>query len=178
MVNKMKNEKGFSLTEVVLTLVIASLIAAASSQTLFNNMDSYASIANRRSTVSDARHSMNQISSELRGLTTSEIQGVTATQINFADSNGSNTSFRLDTNGNTLAVYRGNDILLDRVNSFVLNYYNDQGQEINPDPQNIANIRRIKVSISAAPVSEEGQIALSTIITPRQFIGFANYQYQ
>lgn len=173
-----KNQNGFSLTEVVLTLVVATMIAGVSSQTMMNNVGSYAFMASRRATVADSRHSMNQISYELRGLTTAEVTEITPTKISFNDSSGSSTNFRLATNGSTLAVFRGNEVLLDRVNSFVLNYYNDQGQELSAEAGNIPNIRRIKVSIVTAPVSNEGQITLSTVITPRQFIGYANYQVQ
>ena len=173
-----KNQKGFSLTEVVLTLVVGGILAGVSSQTMVNNMNSYSSMANRRATVSDSRQSMNQVAFELRGLTTSKIQEITPTRISFADSSGSNTSFRLATNGSTLAIFRGNDVLLDRIDSFVLNYYNAQGQEISAEAASIPNIRRIKVSLVTSPIASEGKISLSTTITPRQFIGFANYQNQ
>lgn len=177
-IKNLKNQNGFSLTEVVLTLVVATMLAGVSSQTMMNNMDSYAFMATRRAAVADSRHSINQVSYELRGLTTAEITEITPTKISFKDTQGNSTNFRLATNGATLAVFRGSEVLLDRVNSFTFNYYNDQGQELSAEAGNIPNIRRIKVNITTAPVSDEGQIALSTIITPRQFIGYANYQVQ
>lgn len=178
MKTRLKNERGFSLTEVILTLVVGTLLAGASSQTMVNSMTSYASIANRRATVSDSRYAMNQVTYELRGLSTAKIKSINSTEIYFTDSTGSDSSFHLATNGSNLALFRGSEVLLDKVESFSIDYYNDQGQEIAATAENIPNIRRIKVDITASPISKEGAITLSTIITPRQFIGFANYQYQ
>lgn len=172
------------MLEMVLALVMGALIVGATSSTLLDNVDSYTFIANRKSALGDARYAMNRISSEFLKMGSSSIASIDAAclsagGISFTDSTGAAAGFYVTTNGTGLGLYRGDcrdgvgdQLLVDDVTSFTLIYYDSDGATTTT----IADIKRIKFTLKTAPSRNEGNVVLTTTVTPRQLIGYTNYQ--
>jgi hypothetical protein len=176
MIRRLKNSKGFTLVEAVLGLVMGAMVLGVTSQTLLNNMDSYTFVANRKSALGDARYAMDRMSYELLRVDSADLVAIEPTRIRFTDDTGTLTSFRLGTNGDTLALFRDTDLLVDKISSFALTYLDNDGNTVAPDAVNIPQVKRIKITLTTEEVDDEGQITLSTTVTPRVFIGYSNYQ--
>lgn len=172
----LKNHRGFTLVEVVLALVLGTIFMTTSSSMILNNIDSYQFQTSRKAALSDVRYALNRISRELRYLETTDITNIFSVKIDFLDETGTATNFRLVTSSGNLSLYRGTLVLIDRISSFSIKYYDDQGIELVADPASIPSVRRIKVSIASEPVAQEGVITLTTTITPRDFLDYNNYR--
>jgi len=162
---------GFTLVEVVVSIVIAGAVFGIASETLIRQADTYSFIANRKTTIAGVRYAMDRISHEVLRLETSDIQAISSTSISFIDDYGQNTSFSLDTDGENLAIYRGGAVMVPDVESFTIEYQDGDGNALAALDEQIANVRRISVSIVAA-----NNISITTSIIPRTFIGYANFQ--
>lgn len=188
MMRRLNNNRGFSMLEMVLALVMGALIVGATSTTLLDNVDSYTFIANRKSALGDARYAMNRISSEFLKMGSSSVAShitsidaacLSAGGISFTDNTGAAAGFYVTTNGTGLGLYRGDcrdgvgdQLLVDDVTSFTLTYYDSTGATT----ATIDNITRIKFTLKTAPSRNEGNVVLTTTVTPRQLIGYTNYQ--
>lgn len=173
---KLKNSHGFTLIELLLSIVVAGTIFGIAAETMMREADTYSFITNRKTTIADVRYAMNRMSHELLRVETSDIKDISGNKIDFTDENGNTTSFKLATNGSDLAVYRGSDILIPKVQTFTIEYQDGQGNTLTAEPGQISNVRRIKLSVATEAKSNEGSITLSTTVIPRDFIGYANYQ--
>lgn len=173
---QLRNQNGFSLLELILALLVGGIVIGVSSQTLVSNVDSYSFITNRKAALGDVRYAINRISHELLRIGESDLQNIDSTRIDFYDSDGTLANFRLGTNGANLGLFRGSDLLVDRVSTFSLEYYDGDGNVVSPTSGNETLVKRIKMTITTEPKNDEGSITLSTVVTPRVFIGYSNYQ--
>lgn len=176
MKKKLGQQCGFTLLELVLSIVIGGAMFGLAAQTLMSQADTYAFIANRKTSIADMRFAMNKISHEILRLESGDIQGISATGMSFTDENGLATSITLGANGAGLAIYRGNDILVEDVSSLDFEYQDENGDILPADDDEIGDVRRIKVTITTEPKGDEGEISVSTTVVPRSFIGYANYE--
>lgn len=174
----LKDKTGFSLFELILALLIGSLVLFGSFSLMNNYLSGYAFLANRKSALSDIRHAANRIASELMLLETSDISSISSTRLDFTDENGNATHYRLDTNGPDLAIFRGGNLLVDRVQSLEIAYMDGNGNALPTLPSSINSIRRIGVKIESEPLDQEGAIIIKKIITPRNFIGYENFTFE
>lgn len=164
------------MIELILSLAVVGALFGIASQTLIRQADTFSFIANRKTAIGDVRFALNRMSGELKHLETADIQDISATKINFIGRNGQATSFSLKTNGKNVSIFHGNEVLIPRVENFHLEYQDGQGKSLNPDPGEMPNVRRIKITVKTEPVADEGSITLSTTVVPRGFIGYTNYQ--
>lgn len=174
---QLKNKNGFSLVELILALLLGVLFVGFGAKLVTDNIDLYTGMTARKASLADTRQAIDRMSYELRLVQENGITNISPTEIYFMDAQGQNTSFRLGTNGPALSIYRGNDLIVDRVSSFVVNYYDANGTEILPAPNTITDVKRIKLNIVTDEVNNEGNIVLSTMVIPRNFIGYSNYHY-
>lgn len=172
---RLNHARGASFVEIVLALVVSGVIAAAASHTMISNVDSYSHIANRRTTLSDVRHSFNEMARELRALNVAKIISIGTTSIAFVDSQGQNSAYRLDVTSTGLGLYRGDDLLYDRVSTLALSYYDGDSIEVPPQSQNIPRVKRIKISLVTQPVDGEGRMSVDAVVIPRDYIGYTSY---
>lgn len=168
--------RGFTLVELMLSIVIAGAIFGIAAETMIRQADTYSFIANRKSTIADARHALNQMVDELLHVETSDITTITASSITFVDKSGGSTSYSLSTDGSNLAIFRGSNVILPNVSAFDIEYQDENGTALTASTGQIPNVRRIKLTITAAATANEGDISISTLVTPRSFIGYTNYQ--
>lgn len=172
---RLNEAQGASFVEIILTLVVAGVIAATASHTMINNVDSYSHISNRRSAISDVRHSFNEMARELRALSLAKIVSIGTTTFRFVDAQGFNTEYRLDVTGNGLGLYRGDELMYDRISTLSFSYYDDDGTEVPPQSQNIPRVKRIKLSLVTQPVDGEGRVTVDAMVIPRDYIGYTSY---
>lgn len=187
---RLKNNRGFSMLEMVLALVMGALIVGATSQSLLDNVDSYTFIANRKSALGDARFAMNRMTQDFLKLNSNDSElniapgGTAAIGLTFKasyDEDCDQCGYYMAANGSGgNALWRGNgtdadqpdQILVDNISAFTLTY-RDENNVITADP---TLVRRITIVLSTAEVSNEGSVTLQTTVAPRSYIGYANYQ--
>lgn len=172
----LNNNKGFTLIELLLSIVITGAIFGIAAETMIRQAESYSFITNRKTSIADVRFAMNRISHDILRLESSDIQDIGATSISFTAEDGSASGFTLGADGSDLAIYRGGDILVPNVSTFNIEYQTGTGDVIDPEEEQIVNVRRIKITIITEPVGGEAPISLSTTVIPRSFIGYANFQ--
>lgn len=165
------------MIETVLALVVGAMIVGVTTESMLNNVDSYTFIANRKAALGDARYAMNRISQELLTVNTGNLTTTGSTKIIFTDDSGASVEFKLAANGTKLGIFRNADLLVDNVSSFTFAYYDSNGTQLDPLAAGTpAAAKRIKFTVTTQAVDNEGNITLSTIVTPRDFIGYNNYQ--
>lgn len=164
------------MLEVVLTLAIGAAIFGIAADIMMRQADTYSFVANRKKSVADVRYAIDRMAHEFRHLETTDILNISSSKIDFVDEYGQIASFELGTNGSDLAIYRGNDVLIPSVQSFLLEYQDGWGNPLAADPTQIPNVRRIKLTLTTAPYGDEGSVTLRTTVVPRSFIGYTNYQ--
>lgn len=169
-----KNQKGFTLIELVLFISLSAIVVGVTSYIMVNQIDAYSFVSNRQETLSDSRYAFNRAASELIFLDTAEITGIAASQIDFIDQNGLNTNFSSGASAEVageMALYRGNEILIDPIASLTFNYLDQNGLETAV----IGEIRQILMTVTTEPVANEGALTLTTRVVPRNFV-YENYQ--
>lgn len=171
-----RSNRGFTLLELVLSLVVSGVVLGIVTETLMREAETYSFIANRKGAVADVRYALNRMTRELLRLDTPDIRDISATKIEFSDENGNVVSFGLAAAGQDLAVFRGGEVLVPRIRDFNIEYRDESGNLLSPDPGQIPFVRRIRLTIETDPVSDEGQIVLSTTVVPRAFLGYLDYQ--
>src|SRR3989339_1235053 len=159
------NSKGTSLIEVILAMVISLIIILVIVQTLIAHLDAFYYVANRRSSVADARYALIVISNNLKNISPGTITDIQSSQFTYTESMGP-TTFRFYTAD---SISRNNDVLLKDVNNFWFNYFDQNGAPLSPTVANIPNVRRIRVSIETKPHNDEGSITISAFVVPRDF---------
>lgn len=190
MLKRLKNNRGFSMLEMVLALVMGSLIVGATSQSLLDNAQSYTFIANRKSALGDARYAMNRMTQDILRLKSAGLVISSPLGIQFTDTDGATPTgfyWAANSSGSGNALWRGDlsdgtaddQILIDNVSSFNVTYY-DQANNALATTDDPAEVRRIRIQLSTAAIEQggvnEGSVTLQTTVTPRDFIGYNGYQ--
>lgn len=169
--NIVVDQRGFTLIELVLYLVISAILFGVTAQLMRTQVDAYALMSGRQSALSDARYTLNRMASELILIRTADIISIAPDNLQFMDTGGNLTSFRLGTAGGVPTIFRGNDALLSPMQAFQINYY-DQNEQ---PTAVLANIRKFQVNLTMAAQGTEGNLSISTMVTPRNFV-YTNYQ--
>lgn len=167
----LQNEKGFTLVELVLYLVISSIIMLTASQSMVSNLEAYSFVSARQSNLADARYALNRIYQEVLLIDTDDIISIGGTSFQFVDADGTNTSFGLGQVNGVTSLVRGAEALISPVGNLQISYYDQDG-----NVTALANeVRTIQFTITTLAVDDEGDLTLTTSVTPRKFI-YANYQ--
>jgi prepilin-type N-terminal cleavage/methylation domain-containing protein len=118
------NERGFTLIEIVVTLVIVGISAALAGMWIVNLANGYIFTIQNANTVQKGQLAITRIAKELNALqsvTSSSATGITFNRIDAVNTSG--IPIILSQNGNTLQL--NGHILTDNVSTFNLQYYND-----------------------------------------------------
>lgn len=173
--NKIKDESGFTLIGIIMGVVVSGIVLGIASQIFSSQMDTYSFITTRKTTLSDTRYALNKISDELLTIETNDILDIDSDQFSFTDHAGNQTDYDLEASGASLAIYRGGEKLLDNVKSFQIKYYDQNGNELLAEAGNISSVRQFELIITTEEQGHEGELTLSTKVTPREYI-YSNYQ--
>ncbi len=121
--------KGFTLVEIIITIVVVSVIAAFAAAILLQGVQSYFTEASRSDVHYRAKLAMERMAREIRLIRNqgTDIITMTPTSLQFTDVNGSNTGFTWAAS----TLYRwngaGNDTLATGITSFSFNYLQQDG---------------------------------------------------
>ncbi|MBF0104167.1 MAG: hypothetical protein HQM16_02460 [Deltaproteobacteria bacterium] len=173
---RLKSSGGFTLFEIVLSIVIAGIIFGVASETMIQQAKTYSFIANRKTTIADVRYAVNRMVHEIRYFETTDISSITASSMSFIDEDGQPATFSLSASGGSLAVFRNSDVIIPKVEDFDIEYQDGTGAVLEPVDGSITDVRRFKITVTTEPMDEEGSITLSTTVIPRSFLGYVNYQ--
>lgn len=178
-----RDVRGFTLFELVMSMILGGVIFGVAAETMIQQAESFSFIANRKESITDVRVTMNRMTHELLRIESSDLQNINSNGIYFSDVDGDNTSFAYvadDVGSDEVdlisgKIYRGATVLLDGVSDFQIEYLDEEGNTLTAEDTNIEEVRRIRLSITMAEKGSEGEINVTTLVTPRSFIGYANY---
>ena len=166
----MKRDYGFTLVEIVLSISLVAILFSLSAILLNHGVSSFSTISQRGRQTQDARYAMERMMRELVLVMAGvggDLNGTSATQISFKDKTGTNTDFHL--NGQNL--FRGNDLLLNRVTGLVFTGYRSDGTVTSSVPQT----RRLRIQLTTLPQGETAALTLRSDIFLRTDM-YVNFQ--
>lgn len=162
--------KGFTLIELILTIVLTSAIFAVSAISLEQGLSSYYHISERSTNLLAARYALDRMARELalsEDLLAKRISSISDTRIDFFDSTGVATNFLLS----GTQILRSGQLLLDNVTSLTFT-----GFDFNNNITTIgANIRRVGINFQTLPPGQTAPLRLRTYIFIRNFM-YENYK--
>ncbi len=162
--------RGFTLVEIILSISLVSILFALTAILLSRGVSSFSTISQRGRQTQDARYAMERMMRELvlvKAGVGGDLNGTSATQISFKDKSGSNTDFHL--NGQNL--FRGSDLLLNRVTALTFTGYKTDGSVTASAPQTI----RLRIQLTTLPQGETASLILRTDIFLRTDM-YVNFQ--
>jgi prepilin-type N-terminal cleavage/methylation domain-containing protein len=157
-------EAGFTLMELILTIVIAGMLAGFSAQMLVAGADTFDYLTVRKEGLEDSRIAMQRIVKEVRqALDPGMIQKATADSLRYTNVNNQSVQVRYINQSISL----NGQALIDHVSQFNLRFFDGSGAQLAFPISNTANIWRIRVSFV---YSNDGQsMSLQQDIVPRNF---------
>lgn len=172
----MTNNKGFTLLEVILTMLIMTIVFGVAAEVMLQQADAYSYVNHRKSALQDARYGMYQMKIELEKMKTTGLNNITGTEIDFINDKGVATNFHLGMHGADLAVFHGTEVLIDRVELFGIDYFDASGAVLAPSMATKPLVRRIRFNVRTAEQDNEGPINMSAQVIPRDFLGYKNFK--
>jgi len=167
----MENQKGYTLIELILTIIVVGIIAAVSAQILMRGIDSYNFIMNRKDAVQHARVGMDRMLEELLLVRSIDIISAGDTQVSFWDYSGASVNFRRYTVNNVWQLYRKDDFLAGSVAFLDFDYYNSSNQATS-----LAwSVRRINIELTVQALGGAGSVPVRCEVFPRNFM-YSNFQ--
>lgn len=163
-----QEKKGFSLVEMIISILAVSILSLTAAYVLQPWAKSYSNVANKGTTHDDVRFAFERMTREIQMIKQGNTgPTISSTELDFTDNGSTATDYKLT--GTTL--YRGNDKLLANVTSLAFTYYDSAGAVT----ATAANVRRIQVVIAADPPGDAQAVNLRTDIFLRNY-AYDNYQ--
>jgi prepilin-type N-terminal cleavage/methylation domain-containing protein len=160
------NPNGFTLIEIVITIVIVGVLAGIASLIILQGIRSYSDEEARSNVHYQARFAMERMAREIRLIRSASLTDITSmTNINlrFTDVNGAATGF----NWANPILNRwngvGNDVLATGITAFNLNYFQQDGVT----PAAAATLWFVEITMTSQQGSESLQ--MRTRVHPRNF---------
>lgn len=160
-------QKGFTLVEIILTIVVIGILFSVSSVVLRQGLDSYAHISSQSSNLQMTRYAMERMVRELAlvgDTNPTNIQNIQSDRITFVDSDSNTANFNF-ANG---TLYRGTDPLLENVTAVTFTGFKDTNATTTAGNQ----VRRVRIQLSTLPPNQTTPLNLRTDIFIR------NYMYE
>jgi len=125
----MRNERAFTLIEIVMVIVVMSIIAAIGVPLILSAADAISFLTVRVDLTQSADVSMSRMSTEIRRLRDGQsINTATSSQFRFFDVDDTDIDYTL--NGTDLM--RNTDILASNVDTLTFTYYDENGAVLSP----------------------------------------------
>jgi len=156
--------RGFTIVELILTIVLIGILFGLGSLVLIQGLDSYAHIFARNTTLQRARYAMERMVREIRIISdqNNSLRSIQGTQLSFIDAASLETDFHWT--GQTL--WRGNDRLSDDVTALNFTGFRDDNVVTSAAPQ----VRRVRIQLTVAPPGQTAPLVLRTDIFLRNYI--------
>lgn len=162
----MRRMKGFTLVELLLTIIVVAIIAGVSAQVLLRGIDTYSLVTSRRDALENARIGMDRMISEMLLVRSSDITGISPTRLDFTDSAGNPTNFKRHSYQGTIDLFRNNDFLAGQIALLNFTYYRSDGTFASFP----SDVRMIGVELTVQSVGGYGTVPLRTRVFPRNFM--------
>ena len=161
------DSKGFTLMEVIITIVIVGIISGIAAMIILQGMQTYTKEQNLSDAHYQGRQAMERMAREIRLIrSTADITASTATTLRFTDVNGSALGFQW-TNP-TLNRWNGvsDDVLASGVAAFSFTYYKNDGT-VAVLPADLGLLWFIDIAMTSQQGSET--LPMQTRVHPRNF---------
>jgi prepilin-type N-terminal cleavage/methylation domain-containing protein len=157
-------EAGFTLMELIMTIVATGLLAGFTASMLISGVETYDYLNARKEALEDSRRALQRIVKEVRqAVDPGMIQKAAADSLRFLNVDSSSVQVRYTNQ----SILLNGQILIDRVTQFNLVYYDGAGTQLAFPINNTGVVWRIRV---AFVYNANGQsIALQQDIVPRNF---------
>ena len=164
MLKPLDSQRGVTLAELIVTVVVTGIIAGTMARVLSSSIDMYDFLNTRRRAVQDSRFALQRLSTELRQIASPDsILYAAEDSLTFYKHGGeplsigwSNHTLRL--NGFPLA---------NTIKQFSLKYYNDKQQQLSSPVGNVKKIWRIRIELVVSP--KQHDFKLYHEVKPRNF---------
>lgn len=165
----MRNEKGFSLIEYIMVVVIMGVIIAIGGPLVFEAVDAGLLQSKRKEMSESAKIAMDRMVREIRRIHgRTSVTTANGSSFRFTDIDGRDITF--DISGTTLRRAENSSVntLADNVNSFSLIYYDANGAVIATPSVNPSqtNIRRIEINLTFSFGGT--QLSFQSQVSPRR----------
>jgi prepilin-type N-terminal cleavage/methylation domain-containing protein len=171
-----KKNRGFTILEVILSMLIMSLVLGVASEVMLKQADAYSLVNNRKSALQDTRYALFHIKTELEKMDSSDLQTISSTALSFYDDAGTLRTYSLGSSGGSLGIFAGSQLVVGRLHDFWIDYFDGAGAALPPTPGTVALVRRMIFNLQTEPQDGEGQITLTMQIIPRDFLGYTNFE--
>ena len=157
----MKKESGFTLIEVIVSLMLVGVLAAIGGTMLTEGIKGYVFSKDCAEIAQKAELAFSRLTNEI-----TRLQDVTA------DSTSSSITINNTKGNKTIELDDGKikingDILIDNVNSFELTYYDPDDNEWSPG-NDIGDLSAVKIELFiSTQLNDEQPIEFATYVTPR-----------
>lgn len=162
----MMKTKGFTVIEVILTLVILSVVIGIGTAAMLSGVDTWGFFTQRKELLGNGRMAIERMSREIRMVRdTASISAAEQTTFTFTDINNNPIRYSLSSSSINrsrlqLGIWRSNT-LLTNVSSFEFNYYNAAGAALARPVSDTSAIRRVRIDIGLSKGS--GRTASRTL---------------
>jgi MSHA biogenesis protein MshO len=154
---------GFTLVEIVITIVLVGILAGLAASILIQGITSYSVEEARVDVHYQARLAMERMAREIRQIrSTADITAITNTNLRFTDVNGASVGFTWTSP--TLSRWNGvgTNVLAPNITAFNFNYYQQNGAAAAA-----ATLWIVEITLTSQQGSESVQ--MSTRVHPRNF---------
>lgn len=171
---RITNEKGFTLIEVIVSLVLVGIMAAIAGMGLVKIAEGYVFAKQNAEATQKAQVAMARIVKELSSATMIN-STTTAPSVNYTRATSSLVTTPVTNNitlsGSTVKVgpVGTETILIDSVSAFTMAYYDAAGTDLTATPAIPANIRRIDISLTVSGANGQALPAFTNTVYIQQF---------
>ncbi len=150
--NQLKSENGFTLLELVISVVLIGIIGTLIISVVANQTVSFNRVLDHTVGLADSRKAIQMVRKDVQNLTVANITKMTGDQLRFVDNNGNNVVYKKAGSKFT----RNNDIILDGLNQSPFRYLNiDQQVTAEEDSVKFIGITLSIVRSTESVVMEE-----------------------
>lgn len=135
---KMKKQKGFTILESLLAIVVISVVLVAVGYILLQAMRSYTLVIDRREALQEARLAVNMMTNEIQTIAnpTTDISSISTTSMTFTKAGGGGVVYSIS--GGEL--FRGSNILATNVSSQSRFDYYTAGGALTSNPSQVYRV--------------------------------------
>jgi prepilin-type N-terminal cleavage/methylation domain-containing protein len=144
-------EKGVSLVELMVTVVLIGIIAAVTARMLVIGAGTYDSVNTRNKVLHANRISFEMLTKDLRAIKSkSDITLANASQIIFNNLNDEQVNYSFS-NG---SLYRNSNLFVEGLSSFQFTYFDDEGEDLSSPVSTPSQIWEIDIAVDATVSSK------------------------
>lgn len=163
----MRKQDGFTLIELIMTIVIVGIISFIAAQMFLFGFDGYQVVAEREGNLEDGRFALHMLERDLRGWASRDGLVPDASRLEFKDLNDQTIIYEFI--GDKL--YRNTYLVSENLEQFEFSYLRSDGQKIASPADSIAFIWSVSVKVGVRKGTNV--ITLQTQVHPRN-LGNAN----